>query len=445
MTQFEVYKSFQFVAELLLAETLYVFRLPRRSFFPLRLLAALAAIFLFSYFFPILSNDAFYISFIFLTIFLVSLLLTMFVFKTTWFTVIFCCIAGYTTQHIAYELYIVLLNLIGVMGETPMGFYGSDFIGMYNNLFLLSVYLGTYLFTYFICFYCFSERLKTFDTIQLKTVFVFSFSILIFVIDVLLNAIIVSNLSTDGQTRYMVIFGIYSILCCLISLYLQFTVALEVQLKSTLDSVRRMYDQAKEQYASSKANIETINVRCHDLKHLIYLIENGGTVSSTFLKDIKSHISVYESESKTGNVALDIILTEKGLLCNKNDIRLSCVVDGKELEFMEEEDIYVLFGNIIDNAIEAVMKLESEKRVISIHVRRVNGFLLIKETNYCDGPIKFLNGLPITTKKDKSLHGLGMKSIQYICEQYNGNMSIEQQGDKFCLALLLSNKSVGQE
>lgn len=443
MTQYEFYKSFQFVAELLLAELLYVYRLPRRSFFPLRLIGGLGLLFLFSWLFPILSEDAFYCSFMFLTIFAATVPLCKFLFRTSWLTVVFCCIAGYTTQHIAYEFYTIALNIAGANGGTPMGFYGSDYVGMYSNPFLLALYFAVYVITFFACFFLFSERLNQSEGVTLKTMFVFLFSIFIFVIDILLNAIIIYYM-TDAQKLYLIIVGIYNILCCFVSLYLQFAVALEGEIRSTLQAVQRLYLQAKEQYASSKANIEAINVRCHDLKHLIYLLEHGETVASPLLKDIKGHISVYESEAKTGNVALDIILTEKGLLCNKNDIKLSCLVDGRELSFMAEEDIYVLFGNIIDNAIEAVMKLPPEKRVIALRVRPQNGFLVIKESNYYLEELRFRDGLPQTSKQDKTLHGFGMKSIGFLCKQYDGNFLIETRDGIFHLNVMLRRKAKQQ-
>ncbi len=436
MTQFEIYKSFQFVLELLLAEMIYVFRLPRRDHFPLRAAGGCAVLFLFSFLFPILSQNAFYCSFMFLTIFAVTVLLCRFVFRVNWFTAVFCCIAGYTTQHVAYEFYMLSLNLLGV-NDAPMGFYGSEFVGMYTNPLLFAIYVFVYTLTFTACFYLFAQRLGSRESVTLKKLFVFFFSIFIFMIDILLNAIIVYNMN-DAPLVYLVTLGVYNILCCFVALYLQFAVALEGEMRNTLEAVQRLYSQAKEQYASSKANVEAINVRCHDLKHLIFLLENGETVSSPLLKDMKAHISVYESEAKTGNVALDIILTEKGLLCNKNGIKLSCMVNGKDLEFMSDEDIYVLFGNIIDNAIEAVMKTETEKRVISLHVHTLNGFLLIRETNYYANKLVFVDGLPQTDKRDNTLHGFGLKSIRYLCEQYGGNFRIEAKGGVFTLTLMLN-------
>lgn len=436
MTQFEIYKSFQFVLELLVAELLYVYKLKRRPYFWLRLVVGLALLFTASYFFPVLSEDAFYCSFLFLMIFLMTMLLCFFLFRANWLTIFFCCIAGYTTQHIAYELYMVALNSMGTNVNVQTSFYGSSYVGMYSNPFLLAIYVLVYALVMLVCFFGFSERIDDSEDIELKAHFVFFFSIFIFVVDILLNAVAIYAF-TDVPPSFLIVLEVYNVICCFVTLYLQFVVALENKTQSTLATVRRLYQSAKEQYASSKANIETINMRCHDLRHLISLIESGKAVDSPLLKDIKQRISIYESETKTGNTALDIILTEKGLLCNRLGVKLSCVADGQDLGFMREEDIYVLFGNILDNAIEAVEELAPEKRVIRLRIHTMNDFLIIEETNFYENSIRFHEGLPLTSKNDKSLHGYGMKSIRYLCEQYGGNFRVTTEDGVFSLSLML--------
>lgn len=436
MTQFEFYKSFQFVLELLLAETLYVYKLRRRSLFPLRLTVAVALLFLFSWLLPAWADNAFYSSFVFLIIFVASVLLCKAVFKETWLTAAFCCVAGYTTQHIAYETYMLVLNITGANGETPMGFYGSEFVGMFSNPFLAAMYFLVYVLTFFVCFFAFSEKLKPFESVQLKTAFIFVFAIFILIVDIFLNMIVVHYLSSNENVLYLIVVGVYNILCCCVSLYLQFEVALKKKLENTLDTVQRLWHEAKEQYAVSKENIEMINVKCHDLKHQIRTLGKEAAVSSDVLKDIENRISIYDSEMKTGNVALDIILTEKSLQCKRKGVKFSCIVDGEKLNFMAEEDIYALFGNIVDNAIEAVVKADPSKRVISLLVKTVNDLLVVKETNYYDDDIRFVNGIPQTTKPDKQYHGFGIRSIQYICERYGGDLTIKAENNVFELNIL---------
>ena len=268
MTQFEFYKSFQFVLELLLAEFIFTYRLQRRKYFPLRLIAGIAATFLFAFLFPVPFSNAFYCSFTFLAIFLFTVLVVKFSFKVTWLTVIFCCLAGYTTQHVAYETYTLLLNLLGV-NSGSMGFYGTEYVGLFSNLFITAAYFFVYVLSYFVCSIFFGEKLRKIEQVELKGTFIFVFVIFILIIDIILNAVIVYYVASDGKPLYLIIMGFYNILCCYTSLYLQFEVALKKQLESTLATVKQLWHQAKEQYTFSKENIEMINVKCHDLKHQI--------------------------------------------------------------------------------------------------------------------------------------------------------------------------------
>lgn len=122
---------------------------------------------------------------------------------------------------------------------------------------------------------------------------------------------------------------------------------------------------------------------------------------------------------------------------SRNGIKLTCIADGEKLNFMSETDIYSLFGNAIDNAAEALMKVQDkEKRVIGLIVRTSGTFLSVHIYNYCPEPLKFADGLPITTKADKRAHGYGVKIIRMITEKYGGEMSMSQKDDIFNLDLL---------
>lgn len=104
MTQLEFYKSFQFMAELLIAETLFLIPLKRRKFFILRVIGAVCASFLFSYKFPIASQHFFYMSFMFMALFVFTVCAVKYAFQESWLKISFCCVAGYTVQHLAYQI-----------------------------------------------------------------------------------------------------------------------------------------------------------------------------------------------------------------------------------------------------------------------------------------------------------------------------------------------------
>ena len=438
MTQFEFYKSFLFVIELLVAEFIYVYRLRKSTRFSIKAVICIIACFLFAFILPVLSNDAFYCSLLFLLIFAFSIFALKIMYNESWLTLIFCCLAGYTTQHLSYELYNVVLTLMGVPASS--GFYGtSNFWEIFPNLFVFTIYLCVYAGAYCACYFFFSSKLAKDEEIIIERTFIFAFTVLILVIDIVLNAIIVYNPMAGGQL-YVIIISMYNVLCCFISLYLQFEVALRRKAEKNFDVIQEMWNQAKKQYALSKENIELINMKCHDFKHQIHALGDQKTVSPVAIKDLEDSISIYDSVVRTGNDALDIILTEKSLLCNKEKIQFSCIVDGEKLNFIKTEDVYALFGNIIDNAIEAVLKVEPSKRTISLRVKMIGGMLVVSASNYYNDELAPSDGEIVTTKDDKNYHGFGIKSIQYICERYGGDVNIKTESNIFTINLLFFAK-----
>ena len=156
------------------------------------------------------------------------------------------------------------------------------------------------------------------------------------------------------------------------------------------------------------------------------------------VKEIEQSVHIYDAMVRTGNEALDIILTEKSLRCVANGITMSCVADGKKISFVNDSDLYALFGNALDNAIEAVLKVEeTEKRVIGLVLYERNGFVTLNVNNAYAGDLKLVNGLPATTKSDHHLHGFGVKSIRLIVEKYGGEMGITAKDGVFSLCILI--------
>ena len=106
---------------------------------------------------------------------------------------------------------------------------------------------------------------------------------------------------------------------------------------------------------------------------------------------------------------------------------------------MDKTDIYALFGNLVDNAIEAVTKLsDAEKRIIDLTVRGVDNMVAISVSNYFDGNlVTDSDGLPTTTKSNTEYHGFGLKSIKYIVQKYDGDLTITTKDNLFTADIVL--------
>ena len=149
-------------------------------------------------------------------------------------------------------------------------------------------------------------------------------------------------------------------------------------------------------------------------------------------------MAVYDSQAKTGNEALDTILTEKGLLCEREGISLSVIADGHALDALAPHEVYSFFGNALDNAIDAVRALDdSGQRSISLTVRRVGELATIHVENYFAGDRSFSGGLPQTSKDDTSRHGFGTRSMREIVERHGGTLTFGQRDRTFTVDAMI--------
>jgi sensor histidine kinase regulating citrate/malate metabolism len=149
------------------------------------------------------------------------------------------------------------------------------------------------------------------------------------------------------------------------------------------------------------------------------------------LREVIREINVYDAAVKTGNAPLDVVLTEKGLLCRRNGITLSSVADGTALAFMDAADIYTLVENVLDNAIDAVQGIDDgSRRSISFNLRSQMGMASLSVENYFAGEVELIDGLPAGA-------GFGMEKILSIVERYDGTIVCSTKGNVFHLDALI--------
>ena len=133
-----------------------------------------------------------------------------------------------------------------------------------------------------------------------------------------------------------------------------------------------------------------------------------------------------------------MLLAERSIVCKGRGIQLDYIADGAKLDFLKPGEVYSLFGNALDNAIEGTAKVaDPERRLIHLSVARQKGFAAIRIENCYDGELQFENGLPVTTKADGRYHGFGVKSIQNTATKYGGTATITTHDGWFELRVLI--------
>jgi hypothetical protein len=234
-----------------------------------------------------------------------------------------------------------------------------------------------------------------------------------------------------------------SAICCAVVLLLASKTISEHELLQEVEYLKHSIKQGQRQYEISKDTIDLINIKVHDIKYKINsVLTEHGDVSKDVMDDLYKSVRIYDANIETGNELLNVFITDKSLYCEQNGINLSCMIDGSKLEFMEAGDLYCLFGNIVDNALESVVQIQDKnKRVINLSVKAVNDMLFIQSDNYYAGELSFKDGLPQTTKEDSNWHGFGLRSIKLIVQKYGGELTTYVEDDIFHLSILFGDIS----
>ena len=214
----------------------------------------------------------------------------------------------------------------------------------------------------------------------------------------------------------------------------------EIHVRREMENLQQMLKMQYEHYRVSEETIDLINRKYHDLKHQIAFLKSDITESQKreYLDEMEAEVRQYEAQNHTGHHIVDTILTEKHLQCQRLGIQMTAVVDGTALSFLPVMEICSLLGNALDNAIEAVQQVEDpQERLIHFSAARQKGFLRIAVGNRFRGDLKIRDGLPVTTKEDKSFHGFGVRSMKSIAEQHDGSLHTEVRDGWFRLSILI--------
>jgi hypothetical protein len=224
-------------------------------------------------------------------------------------------------------------------------------------------------------------------------------------------------------------------------LYAHHIQCLELRTKRELDTIQLVLQNHYTQYQLSRENIESLNRKYHDLKNQITVIreEKNPDKQADYLDGLEESIRIYELQYRTGNSVLDTVLTGKSLYCGKHGIEITCVANGKLLNFIHAMDICTIFGNALDNAIEYELNIDDpQKRLIHVSLFSRNHFLILRFENYFEGFLEGMaDGIPATTKKNREYHGFGLKSIRYSVRKYGGSLIIKQEKNWFELTILI--------
>lgn len=207
----------------------------------------------------------------------------------------------------------------------------------------------------------------------------------------------------------------------------------ESEMKALNDKLDMQYNH----YLSIQESQMKVRQLYHDINnHMACIKRVKNKDVNEYIDSINEELKGYKTTFNTSNMILDIVLNEKKFVCDKNNIELFCDINFSECDFIEMIDVSSIFSNILDNAIEACKKVENN-RYIDIRGTIVKSYYVIKYENSKNNKVKIKNRKIITSKKDKFLHGIGLKSVKSSLNKYNGDLEIIDEENKFLINIYI--------
>ena len=286
---------------------------------------------------------------------------------------------------------------------------------------------------FLLCSRLFGRRMWLDDTIKMDGLTVLSCTVMTSVMNIPLRFVMEGN--TDS-VRILLINLVW--LFATVFIFVFHVLVLERSRQTArVEVAKAIAEREHREHMTLKRNLETMRAMAHDMKYYIEALQRTGMPDRMATNRIEEAVRIYEETFDTGCEALDLLLSDKAVLCASQGILLICSADASRLNGMDVGDLYSLFGNALDNAVEYLQTVaEPEKRYIRLEVKEAGGFVSFTLRNYCTLPPMSAEAFE-TTKADKQLHGYGIPNIRSIAARYDGDLRIERTGTEFVLRVLM--------
>lgn len=276
----------------------------------------------------------------------------------------------------------------------------------------------------------FKYKIKANDCAVLSTVFMIGFAALMF------SVYNVLNLSKIPHILIFLSLTIFILIFLIVFLYSKNTMFLREQEQKDKMQIAQLQQQFA-YYQEKLKDEEKVRSVYHDMKNHLLVLQRqiNSPETAEMVEKLQSQVAMYEDYEHTGNDILDIILKEKSETAREKHIALSVTADLNGVDFIEPLDVSTIFGNGLDNAIEASEKLPEEQRAILVKAGRVQNFFSVLIENSCLQNREYTKQR--TTKSDDFLHGFGISNMRKAAEKYDGQLTIKCENEKFTLKILI--------
>ena len=223
------------------------------------------------------------------------------------------------------------------------------------------------------------------------------------------------------------------------------------RVKNESENYKRQLQMQIAQFERIESVMEDVRIFRHDLPKkmrpiVAYLDADRPDEAKRIAEQIGDLAVKIGDRFHTGNYRLDTVLSFEQQLADRDGTKIDVSFDSAfPADGIDPDDVYTIFPNALDNAIEACRALPEEKRVITFRSRMDARTVFVTIRNPLLGEIRTKNGLPQTSKADKASHGYGFRSIRKAASKYGeDNVSFITENGVFELRLFLDYRTAGE-
>lgn len=254
---------------------------------------------------------------------------------------------------------------------------------------------------------------------------------------IFLSVVIFDNCESEAE---IVFGGIGMILLNLLLFYLLEQIFAEHEKNLRVVSLEQQNQAYENQLQLMRDADEKISALRHDMKnHLLVLQqiarqENYEKIRG-YLDNLNDSLETGHTFTATGNAFIDSMINLKLSHAVKQGAQVELDIKIPQNLFVGQKDICIVLGNLLDNALRALEDCEADKRLF-LQMWEVQGTLTIQVKNSYRNKVKRAGKFFKTTKKGEG-HGLGLKIVEQIVRDYQGELDFKTDGDFFTATLLM--------
>lgn len=266
----------------------------------------------------------------------------------------------------------------------------------------------------------------------------FNFAILAYtLIDIV---VIIYNMNSQQENYFLIINLGCIVLADLYLVYLVKVMNEKGHLEYEFMLLERQSELQYQYYVRQEKKYNRTVAILHDVDKHMKLVEQlcmNGEIENAkeYATQIENMLRPLIPLKYTGNPILDILLTDRAEIMEEKGIKFNIQIDHVSLDFIDVIDVTTIFGNLLDNAIEACEHMETEKR-IGIFIKAYHEMVAIQIKNSCS-VIHWKKDWPVSEKNGHQ--GLGLLNVKQIIEKYDGSMSLKAQDGMFIVDIFLNS------